>query len=209
MNFEKIFYISNINFADESNIDVSFLPPMARRKLSQIDKAALCVMNSTFNQSECKEPVIIFSSQYGELDRLDKIISQYQEDNEVSPFTFSTSVHNSIVGQFSLLNGIKKSYNALASGDNSLSIGLLESYMSASDENDVLYCYADAYKEVKACALCVSLKPSDGAIKVLLKQNDCEKTSADEFLDFKGFCENKVNSFASYDGLFSVFRGES
>ena len=102
MNEKSVFYISNINFIDGQNaenlIDLSFMPPMTRRKLSLVDKASLSVMHKAYNGNETE---IVFASQYGELDRLDKIIAQYQEDNEVSPFTFSTSVHNCVAGQFS------------------------------------------------------------------------------------------------------------
>lgn len=207
MNFEKDFYITNISFVDEQNIDVSFLPPMARRKLSLVDKAALCAMNKVYNPQLCAEPEIIFASQYGELDRLDKIILQYQEDNEVSPFTFSTSVHNCIAGQFSLLHGIKKSYNALASGENTFSAGLLESFLAVKEGSEVLYCFADAYKAVKACALIISNKSDNGSIKVSLAQPGNKCPSEDEFFDFKEFWENKKDVFTSFDKLFSVCRG--
>ena len=57
---------------------------------------------------------IVFASRYGELDRLKKLVYQYTQENEVSPATFSGSVHNSAVGQFSLLNRITKSYNSIS-----------------------------------------------------------------------------------------------
>lgn len=211
MNQKNVFYISNINFLDGQNaqekIDLSFLPPMSRRKLSLVDKAALSVMNTAYTGGDVE---IVFASQYGELDRLDKIISQYQQDNEVSPFTFSTSVHNCIAGQFSLLNGIKKSYNALAAGKNTFSAGLLESFMRSQNYGtDVLFCFADAYKETIAGAFIVSQKYSSGALKLVLsaeqKQNCADEN---EYFLFKDFCNGEVNQFFSSDGVFSVVRAD-
>lgn len=74
---------------------------MARRKLTSVDKTALCIMNECFSSLDEKNRniKIVFTSQYGELDNLNKLIKQYTEENEVSPATFSGSVHNSAVGQ--------------------------------------------------------------------------------------------------------------
>ena len=210
MNQKNVFYISNIYFLDGQNaqekIDLSFLPPMSRRKLSLVDKAALSVMNTAYTGGDVE---IVFASQYGELDRLDKIISQYQQDNEVSPFTFSTSVHNCIAGQFSLLNGIKKSYNALASDENTFSIGFLDSIVRLNEDNDVLYCYADAYDDVAASAMLLSKKPKEGSIKVeFLQEQTVFAGTDDEFEEFQNFIAGEKSYFSSIDGLFSVRKGE-
>ena len=125
--------------------DVSFLHPMARRKLTPVDKTALCIMNECFSSLDEKNRniKIVFASQYGELDNLNKLIKQYTEENEVSPATFSGSVHNSAVGQFSLLNRITKSYNSISAEEFTFEAGLTEAVLTASD-CDVLYCYCDA-----------------------------------------------------------------
>ncbi len=211
MNEKKEFYISNINFIsgniDDVEIDLSFIPAMSRRKLSLVDKAAMSVMNKAYSDNN---PELIFASEYGELDRLNKIISQYQQDNEVSPFAFSTSVHNSVAGQFSLLNGIKKSYNAISAGKNTFSAGLLESLLCTRTNNDVLYCYADAYKEVKACALSVSKTLKENSIKIkLLTQKQNTKKNQNEFESFIDFVNEKKDFFVSSDGLFLIERGEN
>ena len=209
MNEKSVFYISNINFIDgqnaESLIDLSFMPPMARRKLSLVDKAALSVMHKAYNGNEAE---IVFASQYGELDRLDKIISQYQEDNEVSPFTFSTSVHNCVAGQFSLLNKIKKSYNALAAGENTFSAGLLESLMCAQKGCEVLYCFADSYKKLEACGCLISATPTKDSLKIELGTSTCAVAidGGNEFENFKSFCENQTDSFLSNDKVFCIVR---
>ena len=42
------FSIKKFVIKTAENTEVSFLPPMARRKLSTLDKTALCVMNELF-----------------------------------------------------------------------------------------------------------------------------------------------------------------
>ena len=139
------FYIKTYCKKNADDIDVSFLPPMARRKLSALDKAALCIMNECLTSLEEKDRniKIVFASRYGELDRLKKLVYQYTQENEVSPATFSGSVHNSAVGQFSLLNKITKSYNSVSAEDVTFSAGLIEAVLSADDDY-VLYCFCDA-----------------------------------------------------------------
>lgn len=207
MNQKNVFYISNINFVDGEDaidkLDLSFIPAMSRRKLSKVDKLALSVMQSAYNGGDIE---IVFASQYGELDRLNKIISQYQQDNEVSPITFGGSVHNSVAGQFSLLNKIYKAYNALASGENTFSIGLLESFMCAK-KGEVLFCFADSYKEIIACAFLVSEVNRDGSLKLFLNTgNSALQPSKNEFYDFKRLIEGYSDSFVSNDSLFTVTR---
>lgn len=144
------FYIEKYSQRTFENIDVSFLPPMARRKLSLLDKIALCLMNdciSSYKDSESiKNLKIVFASRYGELDRLKKLVYQYTEENEVSPATFSGSVHNSVVGQFSLLNKITAGYNSISAEENTFEAGLIEAVISSKD-NDVLFCCCDAMSE--------------------------------------------------------------
>lgn len=138
-------YIKDYCRKKADDTDVSFLPPMTRRKLSALDKTALCIMNeclSRLNENE-RNIKIVFASRYGELDRLKKLVSQYTQENEVSPATFSGSVHNSTVGQFSLLNKITESYNSVSAEKDTFGAGLIEAVITAKDSH-VLYCYCDA-----------------------------------------------------------------
>ena len=139
------FYIKNYVIKTAKTANVEFLPAMSRRKLSSLDKIALCVMNECFaglNGDE-RNLNIVFASRYGELDRLKKLVAQYTGENEVSPAAFSGSVHNSAVGQFSLINKITKSYNSVSAEENTFSAGMIEAVFSAK-KGDVLYCYCDA-----------------------------------------------------------------
>ena len=117
---EKFSYI-----VSEEQIDVSFISPLVRRKLSLLDKAALTTMFKVFELQDVEE--IVFSSEYGEFTRLDNLIKQYQEFGETSPATFSTSVHNYPVSFFTLYNKLNLPYCALSAGKSSLGAGLVKS----------------------------------------------------------------------------------
>ena len=146
------FYIKNHVSKTAQTANVDFLPPMARRKLSAVDKIALCVMNECLAGIEGDEwdLKIVFASRYGELDRLKKLVAQYTTENEVSPAAFSGSVHNSAVGQFSLINKITQSYNSVSAEENTFSAGLIEAVITAKN-CDVIYCYCDAVTLDSAC----------------------------------------------------------
>lgn len=215
------FYISNFHYINEDSLDLSFLPVLARRKLSKLDRISLCAMNSAFESYTGEEPMLVFASQYGELERLDKIIEQYLEDNEVSPAAFSSSVHNSVVGMFSLLKKIKKSYNSVAADKNTFSAGLLEAVLSAGNDN-VLYCYADSYEKSQAFSCIISKKISEAAVECELgyefgselKEDGCNAGNSSEIEQFmKLFNDTKkadsidyMKYFCSNDGLFFVKR---
>ncbi len=133
------FYVSKINYlSDTSQTDVSCVPSLMRRRLSEVDKAAVDVMNKTYTDVI---QYILFSSQYGEAERLFKLIEQYSTEKEVSPNIFSGSVHNYPAGFFLLNSKHSIPYNAIAACDNSISIGLLSSVISQYEH--VLFCYSD------------------------------------------------------------------
>ena len=145
------FWVNNFSFvksgANENEIDLSFISPVLRRKMSYFDKSILHTLNCVFND---EVENIIFSSRYGELEKLIKIIAQYKVDKEVSPNLFLGSVHNFGIGFFLLNKNKSINYNAVSSAENSISIGLLTTLISKYDKN--IFSYAD-----DGCALALNL----------------------------------------------------
>lgn len=179
------FYINKFKYLD-NDIDVSFIPPILKRRLSLLDKTALTVLKQTISDDV---EYLLFSSQYGQIDRLNKIIEQYKSEQETSPNLFSCSVHNYSLGFF-LLN-IKKTvpYTALSSYKNSIAEGILAAVISKYD--NTLFCYADANNGItNAFALNMSKAPSQNGVKYILKQeqNNISDESYDNFI--KLFCGN-------------------
>lgn len=148
---EKCSYITS-----EEQIDVSFIPPIIRRRLSLLDKIALTTTQKVFEDSVEE---IVFSSQYGEFVRLNDLIKEYQEIGETSPTKFSVSVHNYPVSFFTLYKKLNLPYYALSAGENSFASGLIKSI-----GKHTLYTYADTYDGIKSISCIIS--PSQNDIKI-------------------------------------------
>lgn len=148
----KKIHIRKLNkITSESEIDVSFLSPLVRRRLSLLDKAVLTTMDKSYDN---KVEEIVFSSVYGEFSRLNTIIEQYQECDEVSPAQFSASVHNFPVGFFTLNKKLNIPYYALTSFE----AGLVKSVIS---NKETLCTYSDVYDGVKSISFIVSPQKGD------------------------------------------------
>ena len=192
---KKSFYISDfyyIKSVEEFNSEK--IPPLIRRKLSPIDKLAVEVISQVYD-NDVEE--IVFSSKQGEITRLEKIIEQYNELNEVSPAQFSGSVHNFAVGFFTLFQKINIPYYAISSGENSLSAGIIKSIISK--KNNSLFCYADS------SAVACLISHEYGKIKCEF-ENSCQINS-DEFNSFVDFLEGKINTYKSNFGIIRRIEG--
>ena len=183
----SFFYIKNFYYInDKKDIDVSFVPPLVRRKLSLLDKLTLALAQQCYSENIQE---IVFSSEYGEFMRLDTIISQYQQAGEVSPSQFSASVHNYPVSFFTLYNKLNIPYQAVSSGENSLAAGIIKSVISPKD---VLFIYADVKNGVQGAACVIS--HNGGKFKTKLENTLFKKS---EFDDFIVFLEQKKAEYTS------------
>ena len=134
------FYVNKFSsFKTGDDFELGFLSPITKRRLDAYDKTIIHTLNKVFN-SETQN--IVFSSRFGEIEKLAKLIKQYESDFETSPNTFSSSVHNFPVGFF--LSSIKKSinYQTISAGENSISTGFLTSVISKYNNN--IFCYGDS-----------------------------------------------------------------
>ena len=180
---EKFSYI-----VSEEQIDVSFISPLVRRKLSLLDKAALTTMFKVFELQGVEE--IVFSSECGEFTRLDNLIKQYQEFGETSPATFSTSVHNYPVSFFTLYNKLNLPYCALSAGKSSLGAGLVKSLQKRT-----LFTYADIYDGVKSVSCIISPNKSGLEFSVGSYENE-------SFENFIAFLKEDKKEFLTEFGKF-------
>ena len=174
------FFISNVHTViSDSDINLSGIPSECRRRLSKIDKTTLSLLCKDQNE---RFDEIVFSSIFGELERLKNIIKQYQTYNEVSPINFSASVHNYPIGYFCRIKKTNKPYNALSSNENSISTGLVKSVIS--ENNSVLFCYAD-YTEKPRGVACIISKEGHG-LECTMEQS-IQPAPGDEFENFYNF----------------------
>ena len=192
---EVIFDIKKFSYAEGDEIDVSFIPMLLRRKLNKFGRAGLYTLYNAYENGT--NPNLVFASCYGDIERVEKLITQREEDGEVSPAGFSSSVHNATVGLFSLLEKIKTAYNSISAGDRTLSAGFLESIISGES----LFCYTESLGGVKSISV-LTTPHKEG--KFLLCENSENLPPQDGFEDLKVFLEGKTDRFVS--GLYMVKR---
>lgn len=103
--------------------DVSFVPPMLRRRLSPLQRIFFSLARQVGAQDA---GWLVFSSGGGE-DRLTRrIVADFQADGSVSPQRFSASVYNAAPGLWSVFVRNRAPYTAVAAAADSIECGLLE-----------------------------------------------------------------------------------
>ena len=170
--------------ADETSAkpDVSFIPPLERRRLTGVERAALSVAWQVRPEGEVP---VVFASRWGEIGVTLKLMTQFHADREMSPAGFSASVHNAAPGAFSLLTHNHAPYTAIAARERSLEAGLLEALAQGAAvvfvfaEEATPAFYAPAFGPLQpACALAVRLEPG-GPCRADFRSAECPPVSFD------------------------------
>ncbi len=123
---------------DNPKPDVGFIPPMDRRRLTLLERAALSVAWKVYPKGE--EIPVVFASRWGEIGTTLKLMRQMHDEGEISPAGFSNSVHNAAPGHLSLMTKNRAPYTAIAAGKESYEMGLLE---ASTYHGKVLFVYAE------------------------------------------------------------------
>ncbi len=111
--------------------DLSHVKPMQRRRLS---KSARNVF-SLLKEIDSKNTPIVFSSKYGELNRCYDLLKTLSFKEDISPTSFSLSVHNAISSQYGIFSKNSNEISAISS-QNSLEYALLEGYLKLCEGHD-------------------------------------------------------------------------
>ncbi|NUE67441.1 beta-ketoacyl synthase chain length factor [Snodgrassella sp. ESL0253] len=114
----------DINGLTARDIDVSFLPAMKRRRLSSA--ARLMFAASWPLLPENISCPVVFVSHDGEINRSFQLWQSLLQQEELSPTSFALSVHNAIVGQWSLMRADMSECIALSARYNGLEMGITE-----------------------------------------------------------------------------------
>jgi hypothetical protein len=132
--------------------DVSWLAPMLKRRLDYRGRMALAAAGPCVEGVGSVEAV--FGSRHGALNRTVKMLEDLARGEAVSPSAFSMAVHNGVAGLFSIARGDRGAATALAAGEDTLGVCLLEgAQMIACGADNVLVVYAedavpDVYREL-------------------------------------------------------------
>lgn len=193
----KTLYIDNFEFWTENDMeklpDVSFIPPMLRRRMSALEKVAIAMASKVV--PEHTDYKLVFASRFGEWEQTIKLIRQFYEDKEMSPAGFSNSVHNAAMGHFSLLTHNKNSYTSIAGGERTIETGLIDAILT---DKPVLFIYAEEhnpseYEHMLEKSIlshgCAVLIKDNGQNEYELKTNN-EDLPALSFEDLKNALQN-------------------
>ncbi|MCL2808797.1 MAG: beta-ketoacyl synthase chain length factor [Treponema sp.] len=135
--------------------DISFTPPMFRRRLSQISKMTIQVVHDLLPVAENTK--MLFLSFRGELSKQYKMNKTLIQDNDIMPATFSLSVFNAPVALASMAFSLKGGYSAIFPGGDSFAAGLsiAEAAFLCGESEELIFIYADEeipneYKDIIA-----------------------------------------------------------
>lgn len=136
-------HISNkVDFLSETP-DVSWVAAMQRRRLSAYAKLALSASHQALTD---EQPMpIVFSSRHGDLHKTADLLQQVVEREALSPTQFALSVHNAVMGLFSILTNNTQNIIAICGRESSFESALIEavSQLQANGLQRVLLVHCD------------------------------------------------------------------
>ena len=107
------------------------LPALLHRRISSIGQNAFRACSALGMQEDPAR--FVFCSRFGELDRTLRILRSLSDGEPVSPADFSLSVHNALVGLFSIASKNPQGHTALAAGADTFAYGLTEAIAMLRD----------------------------------------------------------------------------
>jgi len=113
--------------SSDAQPDASFLPAMQRRRLSRLARMVFAV---TTPLAANRAPMpLVYASRHGETTRTFAILNDLASDEPLSPTQFSLSVHNAIIGLWSIQQQNTSEMTALAAEGDGLEHAVLEAAM--------------------------------------------------------------------------------
>ncbi len=124
---------------------VKFMPLALRKKLSQLSKLALSLINETLEDELVRGVPVVLSSRHGESSTIVELLNSVGANEASSPMLFSRSVHNASIGLWSIAAGSKAPHISISAMDYSFRAGLIESILRLRSEkyDKVLFVYVD------------------------------------------------------------------
>ncbi len=104
--------------------DVSFLPAMQRRRLGRLARMAFAV-GWPLAEGQGELP-LVFVSRHGETPRTFEILSDLANGEPLSPTQFSLSVHNAVIGLWSIMRAEHSEMSAIAAEGDGFEQGIVE-----------------------------------------------------------------------------------
>jgi Beta-ketoacyl synthase, N-terminal domain len=145
------------------------IPAGQRRRMSSLTRLAVQIAIEAAD--DCKPDFLIFCSQHGDLTRLREMLDDISSGVELSPTTFSQSVHNASAGLFTIISGSTAPMSALAAGRGTFVAGWLEAegFLVAHPDARVLLVTYDEPLPAEYASYC-SQAPCAYAVGLLLRR---------------------------------------
>jgi hypothetical protein len=107
------------------------LPPMTRRRIDPLGRAALQV--AFWAQGVEPTGPVVFASRWGEIARSVSLLRQLTQGEPLSPTAFSLSVHNASSAVYSIARSDTANYSAVSAGPCSAAAGVCEALGMLAD----------------------------------------------------------------------------
>ena len=125
---KKTVYVTSYAIKDVGGeCDLSFAPPMMKRRFSPLQKVAFSLLNAVAPKGSA--PKTVFASRDGEVKLTHELVGAFNAGDGVSPWKFSSSVYNAAPGLYSVYSGNRSTYTAIAAGDETIENSLIEAVL--------------------------------------------------------------------------------
>lgn len=121
-----------------TNPDISIIPPLLRRRLNLLGRAAASQSLELLN--EHNQVAMVYCSRYGDSERTLSVLKELVAAEPVSPMKFSLTVHNAVAGVLTIQTGSTAAVSSIAAGDESLIPTLLEAWGMLRDQHAYVLC---------------------------------------------------------------------
>ncbi|WP_261874768.1 beta-ketoacyl synthase chain length factor [Vibrio rarus] len=123
---------------EESKLVTALIPPMMRRRMSNLSKLAVQTTLELLDEHEVD--YLVFSSRHGELHRSVQLINDIVQGEQASPMAFSQSVHNTAAGLATIAAKKPIPVTSIAASQNTFHSALVEawSYLQSYPSHKVL-----------------------------------------------------------------------
>lgn len=185
-------------------LDVSFLPPLKRRRLSNLSRMSLRLahMVAPDYQGYC-----VFGSQHGELVTTQGLLESIVQGDIVSPAGFSASVHNTAVGLHSINCQNRYPCTSIAAGIDTLAMCFMETaaLLNSGEAKEVLLvCADDAVPEDLAGFVTDNVMQGFAAVVKSSESGADNKITLEQFNQIPGGTDNDTQKNESIRLLVSL-----
>jgi hypothetical protein len=120
------------------------LSMMTGRRLTPLGRMAFEILNKSSTALGQRDIPWIISCRHGDANRMVNLLTSLSKGELLSPTDFSMSVHNAIIGAYSILTKSKKMNTALSAAESSFETGLMEAFALQQEKKETVgYMYYD------------------------------------------------------------------